>query len=155
MPTALAVVFDTPLDPASALNLANYQLLGPHRLPIPLASAVLAPRDDDGRPPAAGRLNVHWTYTLTVLGTRAGRVRSHGDVYAGTNQVELDHVRNLVRRPGPPGPRRSRARSPRHTASTPCWSQESAHLAASRLSPGPAEPSGADPPDPSRRAGAL
>ena len=105
MPTVLAIVFDTPLDPATALNLANYQLLGPHRLPVRLASAALTNGGTTVVLQPRGRLNVHWTYTLTVLGKPPTGIRSAAGVYAGTNQVELITLRNLVTTRTLPGAR--------------------------------------------------
>ena len=114
MPTALAVVFNTPLDPASALNLANYQLLGPHRLPVPLASAALTADGTSVVLHPRGRLNVHWTYTLTVLGKPPVGIRSAAGVYAGTNQVELITLRNLVAMPKLPATPRPASRPNPH-----------------------------------------
>ena len=96
MPTTLAVVFDTPLDPASALDLANYQLLGPHRLPVPLASAALADGGTTVVLQPRGRLNVHWNYTLTVLGKPPGGIRGALGTFAGADQVELITLHSLV-----------------------------------------------------------
>ncbi len=102
LPTALAVVFDSPLDPASATNVTNYVLVGPRQQVIPIVSAALLPGNEGVVLQPMGRLNVHWTYTLTVIGTPPSGVTGSTGTYIGSNPVETITLRNLVwRRPLP------------------------------------------------------
>ena len=71
-PTLLVLTFDAPLDPATAQNIANYQLLGPtdSKSParIPIESATYNPATDMVTLRLSERLNVHHPYQLTVVG---------------------------------------------------------------------------------------
>jgi hypothetical protein len=102
LPTALAVVFDQPLDPASATNVTNYVLIGPRRQVIPIVSAALLPGNVGVVLQPMGRLNVHWTYTLTVIGTPPSGVTGSTGTFIGSDPTETITLRNLVwRRPLP------------------------------------------------------
>jgi hypothetical protein len=68
--TALVLYFNAPLDPASALNLANYQILNGAGHRIAVKRAVYDPTTQSVTLKPAHKLNVHLTYTLTVIGTR-------------------------------------------------------------------------------------
>ncbi len=96
MPTALAVVFDQPLDPATAENPHNYVIDGPYRQVIPVLKAVLAPGGEVVVLQPSRRLNVHWTYTLTTVGTPPSGVTSSAGTYIGFDPVETITLRNLV-----------------------------------------------------------
>ena len=103
MPTSLAVVFDRPLDPAGAQNPANYVIIGPHRQVIPVLKAVLAPDGVTVVLQPSRRLNVHWTYTLTIIGTAPGGLASDAGTFVGFDPVETITLRNLVWRRTLPG----------------------------------------------------
>jgi hypothetical protein len=53
----LRLTFDKPMDPAQTLSAANFAIIGPDSLPVPIASANPEPRDTIGKiaaPPARG-----------------------------------------------------------------------------------------------------
>ena len=145
-----------PARPRPRQDPANYVIVGPHHQVIPVVKAVLAPGDETVVLQPKGRLNVHRAYTLTVLGTAPSGVSGATGTFLGTDPVESITIRNLVRRPAPARAASKPAPKPSaHGVDALLVAGEHTTSRRSRLSPGPAEPSGADPPDPSRRAGAL
>ncbi len=71
-PTIIYLAFSTPLDPTSAQNVANYQILGPtdSKGPalVPIESAHYDPATRSVTLKLGERLQVHHPYTLTVTG---------------------------------------------------------------------------------------
>jgi uncharacterized repeat protein (TIGR01451 family) len=102
-PTALAVVFDRPLFGATAAATDNYVLVGPHRQVIPILKASLAPGGEVVVLQPSRRLNVHWTYTLTIIGTPPYGVASSAGTFIGSDPVETITLHNLVWRRTPAG----------------------------------------------------
>jgi hypothetical protein len=94
--TLLVMTFSAPLNPASAMDLANYEVLGPNlhsRLPnqVPIASATYDPATLSVTLRFIGRLNIHQSYLLLVSNviSSAGAVLEGsdgrpGDVFATT-----------------------------------------------------------------------
>ena len=68
-PTYLLVSFNGPLEPKSAQNPLNYQILGPGGHRVKIASAIYDSATDTVTLVPAERLNIHRTYRLTVKGT--------------------------------------------------------------------------------------
>jgi streptogramin lyase len=108
MPTTLVLGFSQALDPARAQDARNYRIVGPGGRPIAVDSAVydatthtvtLAPHE---------RLNVHFGYTLTVVGTgplgvadASGRLLDGADTgRPGSDFTTVVDAHNLVL-PGP------------------------------------------------------
>ena len=88
-PTSLVLAFNQPLDATSAENVGNYALVGPNRRPVRIAAALYDAAAGTVTLLPASRLNVHWNYTLTVVGTAPHGVRNtFGDLLdgAGTGQ---------------------------------------------------------------------
>jgi hypothetical protein len=100
-PTSLVLTFNELLDPSSAQNLSNYRLVGPNRRPVPIASAVYNAINNTVTLSPASRLNVHWNYALTVIGTTPHGVTDvFGDLLdgAGTGQPGSDFQATITRR---------------------------------------------------------
>jgi hypothetical protein len=68
-PTTLVLTFDHPLDPTRAQDLGNYRLVSPHGRPIGIASAAYDPATPSVTLSPAHRLDIHYRYRLTVVGT--------------------------------------------------------------------------------------
>ena len=84
-PTYLTISFDTALDPAPAQKAANYQIVGPNGRRIKVRSAVYNAATDTVTLLMSQRLNVHYTYSLTINGTApAGLTSSTGVFLSGT-----------------------------------------------------------------------
>ncbi len=107
-PTALAVVFDRPLNAATAEATDNYVLVGPHRQMIPILKASLAPGGEVVVLQPSRRLNIHWTYTLTITGTPPYGVASSAETFIGFDPVEAITLHNLVWRRTPAAASRAR-----------------------------------------------
>ncbi len=75
-PTTLVLTFSTPLDPASAQKLSNYELDGPKAKPVPVVRAALSADGLTVTLQPKRRLNVHLTYFLEVVGRTPGGVTS-------------------------------------------------------------------------------
>jgi CSLREA domain-containing protein len=84
-PTILVVTFSEPMDPSSAVNLGNYRITGPAGRRIPIASAVFDSTKNAVTLRPSERINVHYTYYLTVIGTGTTGVRSAGGVMLDGN----------------------------------------------------------------------
>ena len=86
-PTLIVLTFNTPLNPATAQNVANYQIFGPtdskHPASIPIISAVYNPATDMVTLHLGARLQVHHPYRLTINGI----VNSTGSLLVGSNGV--------------------------------------------------------------------
>ncbi len=74
----------------------NYRLVGPHGQVIPIAAAALLPDGEGVVLQPRGRLNVHWTYTLTIIGTPPSGVTRSTGTYIGYDPIEMITLRNLV-----------------------------------------------------------
>ena len=68
-PTTLVLEFDQPLDPVPATDVHNYHITGPAGRSIAIASAQYDPSTDMVALHPTKRINLHYTYTLTVSGT--------------------------------------------------------------------------------------
>ena len=68
-PTTLVLEFDQPLDPVPAIDVHNYHITGPAGRSIAIASAQYDPSTDVVTLHPTKRINLHYTYTLTVSGT--------------------------------------------------------------------------------------
>jgi hypothetical protein len=75
-PTVVEVSFNQPLDPTSAVNPSNYKITDPAGRSVAIRSAVLDAETNMVTLRPAGRINLHHTYHLTVIGTGAGGVRN-------------------------------------------------------------------------------
>ncbi len=98
-PTVLVLAFDRPLNPADAQDVANYRIVGPRGLLVPVASAVYDPTARTVTLHPSGRLNLHWVYHLTVRGTPPGGVRGlNGNLLdgAGTGRAGSDYVTSVT-----------------------------------------------------------
>jgi hypothetical protein len=140
-PTYLLLNFNGPLDPTSAQNPLNYQVLGPGGHRITVVSAIYDPATQTVTLVPAERLNFHWKYSLTVNGaTPAGLTNPSGVPldgsgmgHIGSNYVTSITWRNLVGRasklptyylvhqaPPPPGitltsPQHAKVAAPKYT----------------------------------------
>ena len=103
-PTTLVLTFDKPLEPASAQNLRNYRLVNPHSRPARIIAAVYQPSTLTVTLHPAQRLDIHRTYTLTVVGIPPNGVRDTtgklldgaGTGHPGSNFVTEVNIANLV-----------------------------------------------------------
>lgn len=127
MPTQLVVEFNEPLDAATAQNPANYAIVGPRGLPIPILSATLESGGTAVVLRPSGRLDVHDVYTLMI----AGGVKGASGVAIGSEQVELITLRNLTWRRTPPvAPSAARAKPSPHAVDALLAAEYRAHLRA-------------------------
>jgi hypothetical protein len=97
-PTLITLTFNTPLNPISATNVAQYALFGPigskHPKLIPIKSASYDPATQTVTLHPSQPLNVHLTYELIV----AGLVNTTGAVLKGNDGVPGDaYVANVNR----------------------------------------------------------
>jgi hypothetical protein len=69
MPTTVVLTFDQPLDPATAQDVHNYQVVSPHGHYIKVRRAVYDPANQTVTLHFAERLSIHHPYKLTVIGT--------------------------------------------------------------------------------------
>lgn len=67
-PTTVVLNFDQPLDPVRAANVQEYRLVDPRGRVIRIRSAVYDPNTYTVTLYPRTRLNLHWTYHLTVRG---------------------------------------------------------------------------------------
>jgi len=103
-PTYLLINFNGPLDPTSAQNPSNYQILGPAGHRITVVSAIYDPATQTVTLVPAGRLNIHWKYRLTVNGTAPSGLTNPsgilldgaGNGKPGSNYVTSITWRNLA-----------------------------------------------------------
>ncbi len=103
-PTYLLLNFNGPLDPTSAQNPSNYQILGPGGHRITVVSAIYDPATQTVTLVPAGRLNIHWKYRLTVNGTAPSGLTNPsgilldgvGNGQPGSNYVTSITWRNLA-----------------------------------------------------------
>ena len=73
-PTVVVITFNEALEPASAQNLSNYQMIGPGGKAIGIRSATYDPATDSISLRPRKRIDLHETYHLTVDGSQAGGV---------------------------------------------------------------------------------
>jgi sugar lactone lactonase YvrE len=113
-PTTLVLQFNEALDPTRAQNRANYQIVGPHGVPVAITSAVYDPTADTVTLSPKTRLDTNKVYTLTVNGTGAQGVSDPaGNLLDGANNglpgsnfVTTVTAANLVLTDPPGGPLR-------------------------------------------------
>jgi large repetitive protein len=105
-PTYLLLYFNGPLDPTSAQNPANYQILGPSGHRITVVSAIYDSASHTVTLVPAERLNFHRRYCLTVNGVAPSGLTSPsgflldgaGNGHAGSNYVTTITWKNLAGR---------------------------------------------------------
>ena len=103
-PTYLLLNFNGPLDPTSAQNASNYQILGPGGHRIMVVSAIYDPATQTVTLVPAERLNIHWEYSLTVNGAAPSGLTNPSGVpldgsgkgHVGSNYVTSITWRNLA-----------------------------------------------------------
>jgi hypothetical protein len=104
MPTTLVLTFNEALDPASAQDVKNYQILAPGGHPIAVNQAVYDASSQSVTLSPAHRLNLHRRYRLTVIGTGPGGVKvvsgnlldGAGNGRPGSNFITTVDAGNLV-----------------------------------------------------------
>jgi Putative Ig domain/Bacterial Ig-like domain (group 3) len=97
--TYLLMNFTGPLDPTTAQNALNYQIVGPSGHRIKVASAIYDSATQTVTLVPSTRLNVHWRYSLTVNGTAPSGLTSPLGVLldgAGTGQPGSNHVTSIT-----------------------------------------------------------
>ena len=100
-PTYLLLNFNGPLDPTSAQNPLNYQVLGPGGHRITVVSAIYDPATQTVTLVPAERLNIHWKYSLTVNGAAPSGLTNPSGVPldgSGKGQVGSNYVTSITRR---------------------------------------------------------
>ena len=100
-PTYLLLNFNGPLDPTSAQNPLNYQILGPGGHGITVVSAIYDPATQTVTLVPAERLNIHWKYSLTVNGAAPSGLTNPSGVPldgSGKGQVGSNYVTSITRR---------------------------------------------------------
>ena len=86
MPTTVVLSFNQPLDPASAQDVTNYIIIDPHGHRVPISSAVYDPATLTVTLHPCRRLNFHYGYKLTVIGTApSGLTDTQGLLLDGNN----------------------------------------------------------------------
>jgi hypothetical protein len=103
-PTVLVLDFSTSLDPSRAQDPHNYVIVGPGGARIPIDSAAYNPAANTVTLRPRKRINLHYNYRFTVIGTGAGGVTGAdgialagaADGQPGTNFVTTLNWRNLV-----------------------------------------------------------
>ena len=91
--------FNGPLDPTSAQNPLNYQILGPGGHPITVASAIYDSATHTVTLVPTERLNVHRRYRLTVNGTApSGLTNPSGELMdgAGNGQAGSNYLASIT-----------------------------------------------------------
>jgi hypothetical protein len=90
-PTVLAISFNQPLDPTSAVSPSNYKITDPAGRSIGIKSTVLDTETNTVTLRPERRIDLHHTYHLTVIGTGPGGVRNtRGILLDGTNTETPD-----------------------------------------------------------------
>ncbi len=100
-PTYVLLSFNGPLDPTSAQNPENYQILGPNGHQIAVASAIYDPATDTVTLVPAERLNIHQSFLLTVNGAAPSGLMNPSKVAmegAGPGQIGSNYVTTIRRR---------------------------------------------------------
>ncbi|MGO9915342.1 MAG: Ig-like domain-containing protein [Isosphaeraceae bacterium] len=98
--TSIVLTFSAPLDPSSAQNVSNYTIIGPRGNPIAVDSAVYNATNDTVTIHPHDRLNIHYTYHLTVKGsTPGGETDANGFLIdgAGTGQSGSNYQATVTR----------------------------------------------------------
>ncbi len=103
-PTSLVLTFSTALDPASAQNVANYQIMSSEGTLIPVSSAVYNASAMTVTLSPSQLLNIHDVYQLTVNGMPPNGLTSStgvaldgaGNGTSGTNYVTTISGQNLA-----------------------------------------------------------
>ena len=100
-PTYLLLNFNGPLNPTSAQNPSNYQILGPGGHRITVVSAIYDPATQTVTLVPAVQLNIQWKYSLTVNGaTPAGLTNLSGVPLDGSGKghVGSNYVASITRK---------------------------------------------------------
>jgi hypothetical protein len=85
-PTVLVLNFNDGLDPTSAQDINNYKIVGPAGNTVAIGTVTFDPKTNSVTIRPKGRINIHHTYHLTVVGTGATGVRdTDGRLLDGTN----------------------------------------------------------------------
>jgi hypothetical protein len=98
--TTLVLTFSAALDPARAGNPANYRITKPNGRPVRIRSVVYDPAADTVTLRPRGKINLHRTYHVMVIGTGAGGVADvRGVLLDGTDdgRAGSDFVTTLTR----------------------------------------------------------
>jgi hypothetical protein len=103
-PTTVSVSYSSPMDEARVQDPNNYRIVGPGGRVIPVVSAVYDPASQSVTLSPRERLNLHFAYQLTVVGTEPNGVTDvdgvpldgAGTGEPGTDFVTLLTARNLV-----------------------------------------------------------
>ena len=69
LPTSLVLTFNEAIDPARAVDVNNYRIVGPRGRKVAIRSALYDPTKHTVTLEPAHRLNLHRIYRLTVIGT--------------------------------------------------------------------------------------
>ena len=72
MPTSIVLTFDQALEQTSAEDTHNYRITDPRGRAIRVTSAVYDPTTETVNLRPSERINIHYKYTLTVEGAKAG-----------------------------------------------------------------------------------
>lgn len=104
MPTTLSVSYSSPMDETRVQDPNNYRIVGPGGRVIPVVSAVYDPTSQSVTLSPQQRLNLHFPYQLTVVGTGLNGVTDAdgvpldgaGNGEPGSDFVTLLTARNLV-----------------------------------------------------------
>jgi hypothetical protein len=75
-PTYILIYFNGPLAPSPAENLANYRIIGPGGRTIKIRRAIYDAATNTVTLVPALRLNLHWTYDLSINGSTASGLTS-------------------------------------------------------------------------------
>ena len=90
-PTVLVVTFNEALDPASAVNLNNYQITDPAGGSVRIRSAVFNAATNTVTLRPMDRINLHHTYHLKLIGTGPGGIRNtQGELLDGADAGSAD-----------------------------------------------------------------
>ena len=98
-PTYLVIYFNMSLDPSTAEDASNYQIVGPGGGLIRVKSAKYNSTTNAVTLVLAQRLNLHKSYTLTINGTTSSAVTSYTGVPldgANTGQPGSDFVTSIT-----------------------------------------------------------
>jgi hypothetical protein len=104
LPTSYVITFNEPLDPATAQDISNYQIIGPDGVVEPIKAAVYNPASMTVTLYPRKSLDIHAIYQITLIGTGPGGITSASGLLldgpqvgtAGTNYVGLLEASQLV-----------------------------------------------------------
>ena len=104
---SVVLTFSSALDPTTAEDVRNYQIVGPAGRRIAIKSAVYDPTTNTVTLHPIKKINLHHNYQLTVMGSGPGNVASvfdtlldgAGDGDSGSNYVATLNWKNVVLTP--------------------------------------------------------